>query len=158
MDAAILHEWFRYENGRLYWKKCKAKWIDLKKEAGTINSIGYRTVVFNQKRYAVHRLVYMMHNGYLPKQIDHINGNRADNRIENLREVSNSQNRCNTGLMKSNTSGVKGVCWDKKSNKWSASVQYQNKRVRALFDTLDDAKKFCVAKRGQVHSQYARHG
>ncbi|MCH6546434.1 MAG: HNH endonuclease, partial [Deltaproteobacteria bacterium] len=68
--------------------------------------------------YLVHRTVFYLSHGYLPEQIDHINGIRSDNRIDNLRGANDCTNAYNRGLQSNNTSGVKGVCWYKSRDKW----------------------------------------
>jgi len=92
----------RYENGLLYWKMPAPK-RDLSKPAGHKTRNGYMQFSWgngtDRKRLSVHRVVWIMHNGFEPDTIDHINRNRSDNRIENLRDVSlswNHMNRCDT--------------------------------------------------------------
>ena len=82
----------------------------------------------NKQEYE-HRLVYLWHFGYVPKEIDHINGDKRDNRIENLREANRSQNMRNVKLKRNNTSGAKGVCWSKEKNKWVVRVSVNKKTI-----------------------------
>jgi hypothetical protein len=74
----------------------------------------------------------MMQYGYLPKEIDHINCNKLDNRIENLREVNRTQNRYNINSYKNNTSGIKGVSWKADLRKWQVSVNVDGNRKYSL--------------------------
>ena len=82
--------------------------------AGTL-SAGYCAINVDGNSYKRSRLVWLYHNGYFPEHnIDHINRNRWNDKIENLREVTQQCNLRNCGNLKNNTSGVKGVYWDKK--------------------------------------------
>jgi len=63
-------------------------------------------------------LIFLYHHGYLPKFVDHIDGNKKNNRIENLREATKSQNAMNQKVSTRNTSGIKGVMWHKRDKKW----------------------------------------
>lgn len=91
-----------------------------------------------------HRVVWFMHNGWVPEwptnQIDHINGERSDNRIENLRVLTSQENSRNVGLAVNNRSGFRGVCWNKKSGKWQAQIRVGRKTTYlGIFDILSDA-------------------
>ncbi len=119
---------FNYDpvNGKLYWSdfalsESKRR---LKKDGG-LGSLarGYLDLRVDRKLYKVHRLIWFIHYGEWPKnQIDHINGITTDNRICNLRDVTNQENQKNRGLGKNNTSGFLGVHKSKNSGKWFASV------------------------------------
>lgn len=119
----IACEIFEYnsESGLLSWKIKNGNRGLKGRTAGHVMNNGYRSVSINGRPYLVHRLVWLIHNGYVPENdIDHINRIRSDNRIENLREVSRMCNARNTCNFKHNTSGVKGVYWDKSKNKWKS--------------------------------------
>lgn len=90
---------------------------------GSIGSDGYPTVTVNYYSYKVHRIIWLWWYGYFPdNQIDHINRVRNDNRICNLREVTQTHNRINTGLPSNNSSGVKGVNYNKVKGWWVATI------------------------------------
>lgn len=96
--------------------------------AGTLNSHGYLQIRIDRKIHLVHRLVFLYVDGYLPENgVDHKDRNKTNNRRDNLREVSNQCNLRNTGNYCHNTSGVKGVCWEKSRNKWRASIGIDGK-------------------------------
>lgn len=117
------------KDGELFWKVNVGKRIKAGDVAGCLNDKGYVTVCVGGKTYLGHRIVWMLHNGYFPENhIDHINRNRGDNRIENLREVSRTCNMRNSGMRTDNTSGVKGVCWNKKTCKWVAIIKVGGKQ------------------------------
>lgn len=86
----------------------------------------------------LHRLVAEAKHGL---QVDHINRNKLDNRLENLRLVSCRQNMQNRGKQKNNTSGVKGVSWCKRSQKWRAQIMQDGKQNHiGCYSTLEEAK------------------
>ena len=84
-------------------------------EAGYINSEGYYFMMFEYNFYKNHRVIYFLNTGIDPeeKQVDHIDGNRLNNKITNLRLATNAQNQHNRKKSKNNTSGVTGVFWNK---------------------------------------------
>lgn len=129
--------------GQLIWLKNRGTKTCIGKVAGCVSSGGYLKIYVYGKAYAVHRLVWFMHKGYFPtKIIDHIDRNRRNNRIENLREVTRSENAKNVGVTKANTSGVKGVRFNKASNAWFATIRKDNKKIHlGSFKNIDDAKK-----------------
>lgn len=96
---------------------------------GVMNSGGYLATMIGRKRYLVHRLAFLYVYGRWPDcDLDHINMVKTDNRICNLREASNSQNHQNSGLSKANTSGYKGVCFNKARMMWDANIKHNGKR------------------------------
>ena len=120
---------FDYRDGVLYWKITGPKRSKTKR-AGYLDPFsGYDYVRVNKKLRRVHRLIWCMFYGYEPSEIDHINRNRADNRIENLREVSRSENCYNHPLRKDSTSGVRGVSWNKIKNKWRVYINVKKQRL-----------------------------
>lgn len=97
--------------------------------AGGVNPFGHILISIGGKLYMAHRLaIYYIHKYWPENEIDHINRDPSDNRIVNLREVSTSCNLRNTGNFSHNRSGVKGVSWSKKSNKWYATIKNNNKQ------------------------------
>lgn len=107
-------------------------------KSGCSNGNGYLRVTHKKKSYYAHRLAWFFHYGEVPHiQIDHINGNKSDNRIVNLRLATNKENSWNKHKAKSNSkSKILGVSWHKKSKKWQAF--FKNKYL-GLFDVEDDA-------------------
>jgi len=94
------------------------------KVAGVINERGYIKIQIDKKIYRGHRLAWLYIHGKFPALgIDHINGNRADNRIDNLREATDSENKQNKAAQKNNKSGYLGVYWSKTMMKWTARIQ-----------------------------------
>jgi hypothetical protein len=110
--------------------------------AGSPQNKGYIQMYVDKKNYLAHRLAWLYIYGSFPKiQIDHINRIKTDNRIDNLRDVSNSENQHNIGVRSHNQSGVTGVVWDSRSKKWKAQLIYENKRYNiGTFVNVVDAK------------------
>ena len=104
----------------------------------------YKFVHHNKKAYCVHRICMLLAYGECPKnvQIDHINHNRGDNRLCNLRFVTNEENSKNHSANKNNTSGITGVYYNKAKRKFQAYIMlnYRNKYI-GRYDSLDDAAR-----------------
>lgn len=125
--------------------------------AGRITEKGYVRVYVDGSPYAAHRLIWIMHYGESAKEIDHINGIKSDNRIENLRSVTRSQNRMNVGAYSSNKSGVRGVSWSKANKKWIAQIQKDGRKIGiGYFSTIEEAKIAYEAAASKYHGEYAR--
>ena len=143
------------ETGDLIWKVSSSRNIKIEDIAGTIISDGYLQVQINKKRYLVHRIIWLWNYGVFPKnQIDHKNRDAADNRIENLRDATQSENSGNKGRSKSNTSGIKGVYWKKDCKKWRVQIQINGKKVHlGYYVKIEDAelayKKAAIEKLGE---------
>jgi hypothetical protein len=130
--------------------------------AGTINKVnGYRYIHLNGSKRTAHRLVWIFHHGPIGKglQVDHINGVRGDNRIENLRLATQSENTCNSKLTSRNTSGFKGVCWDKKRCMWFVRVSVFGKpRGFGYYENLELAALVASEAREKYHKEFCNHG
>jgi hypothetical protein len=155
----LIDQCFEYRDGLLYWKGVshpnKMRWID--KPAGSIHKTGYRHITWMGKIHKAHRLIFMLHHGYLPPEVDHINGDRQDNRIENLRTANRSENQCNRPALASNTSGHPGVSWHKKSKAWCVRVMKNGKIVvQQYFKDLELAGLFAAEARSLYHGAYAK--
>jgi len=97
-------------------------------EAGVFNDNGYVVIRVDKRLYAGHRLAWFYEFGEWPEeQIDHIDGNRGNNKIHNLRKASNKENSRNTALKSSNSSGYKGVSRCNRSGLWYASIKINGK-------------------------------
>lgn len=141
---------FVYENGRLYWRKNG-------KLAGYVTPQGYVRVGHNYGSTFAHRLIFVMHHGYLPEFIDHIDGNRLNNRIENLRAATRSQNQHNAKLRKDSVTGLKNVT--RHRNKWQVRIRLDNRLVHiGVFYDLEIAKFVASEYRDKYHGEFARHG
>lgn len=114
------------ETGLFTWVNPTVNNCKVGSEAGTSLN-GYRRIMVNGRIYMAHRLAWLYVHGYTPEhEIDHINGNRSDNRICNLRLATHKQNMENTRLQMNNTSGHRGVTWDRNRQKWIARINHFN--------------------------------
>ena len=142
-----LHKILNYnpENGLFTSRVKKSRRLFVGRTVGHISksSGGYVVIRINGKNYYAHRLAWLYVHGYMPENfIDHIDRDRANNRIKNLREVSASCNTINSKLNSNNTSGIKGVRFNKKSCKWEASIKINRKEeYLGSFDNKDDAAR-----------------
>jgi hypothetical protein len=158
MNKILLNEHFEYNNGLLYWKKMPKKCRNLiGKEAGSVAKDGYKTFGFMGKNLLVHRAIFMIHHGYLPKCLDHIDGNRLNNQIDNLREVTSQQNCFNRKKPITNTSGVKGVTWHKKLKKWQVHLMINRKtKYFGVYADIELARLVSETMRSKFHGEYAK--
>lgn len=109
--------------------------------AGCIYNTGYRVIVINRERYLAHRLAWLYVHGYMPEpEIDHRNGNRDDNRLANLRQVSRTCNARNCKIPVNNRTGVKGVSFYRDGGPWRATIGVGRKMIHlGIFERMDDA-------------------
>lgn len=144
-DIAI--DYLTYDGVNVLWKKKikKSKYYpgDV---AGTIDFQGYIRVAIFRKPVMAHRFAWEFINGPIPDgmQVDHINHNRSDNRIENLRLVTHHENSVNIKMPKNNTSGHIGVHYNKNRGTWQASIGGRNKETHehlGCFHNREDAIK-----------------
>ena len=164
LTRALLNERYWYDEvlGELRYKvrSSPASRVQVNEVAGTINSSGYRVVCVNGKQHRVHRLIWMMLVGEIPAgyQIDHIDGNRANNHISNLRLATRVENGRNAKKRCDNTSGTKGVSFDKLSGKWRVQIRKDGKNTSALFETKDEALGYVRQARELLHEDFTNHG
>lgn len=116
------------------------------KKAGWMNNGGYVMVRMDDNQYLAHRVIWLLTYGELPPhpkfEIDHINGDRSDNKITNLRIVDHAGNQRNSGRAVNNTSGFRGVRWDKTRGKWRAEIKINQKGILlGRFETIEEAKE-----------------
>jgi len=157
LSLELLNELFYYKDGNLYRKKSTQKNVIVGSKVGTINTLGYLAISIKGKTYLVHRLIYWLSHGYLPKYIDHIDGNRANNLLENLREATNQENLFNQKLRKNSRSGIKNVRWDARLKKWSVrfTVNYKAKHI-GVYSSLEKAIQVAEETRIKLHRDFAR--
>jgi hypothetical protein len=126
-------------------------------EAGSEKN-GYRYIRLLGVKYASHRLAWFYTYGAWPAgQLDHINGNTLDNRIENLRPVTHAQNMLNKKLYRNNTSGRKGVSFHKATGKFQARIYRDKSCVNlGLYERVEDAAEAYRRAAKQLHGEFAR--
>lgn len=157
----------RYDKflGKLYWKTDRKCGIKAGVECGYLsikrkNKGGpYRQIHINKHMYSVHRLIYLIEHGHSPKSIiDHENRDTTDNRIENLRDVTNLENSKNTKLNNRNSSGTSGVVFKKREQKWEARISHRGKRIHlGIFNKKEDAVK-CRKQAEIKYGYHTNHG
>lgn len=129
------------------------------KIAGSLDSSGYLQTKINKKLYLNHRIIFLMFHGYLPELLDHINGDKTDNRIENLRAATTCQNQHNKKARKHTSSGCKNVCWHKASKKWNVYLDVNKERkFLGSYKDLELADLVAQEARSKFHKEYANHG
>lgn len=108
--------------------------------------------------YYVHRLIYSWHNDYLPQnmEVDHIDMDKSNNSIENLRMATRSQNRFNIGLRMDSTTKMKGISL--KRNLWMARIRVNGKRYEKSSKNLNVVKEWLYMMREEKHMKFANHG
>lgn len=154
INYAELKLMFDYKDGQII-AKSNSKSRKYGDVVGSLNSNGYLVASVKSKIYRVHRLIFMWHYGFMPEQVDHINGIRSDNRIENLRQVTATQNNQNRKAM--SKSGFKGVHWHKQSKKWVASICINRKSVHlGSFINKKDAAQVATEARSKLHGEFAK--
>lgn len=160
LTQEIVRELLDYDpdTGILTWKERDVKWFSASGkntalgnsvrwnsrysgiQIKTMDSKGYLYVRVFKKHYLAHRIVWLWENGCIPNQIDHINGNKTDNRYINLRNIDNQENSKNRAIGINNKSGVIGIGFHKVSNKWRAEIMNNKKYVYlGLFETKEEA-------------------
>jgi hypothetical protein len=150
---------FDYKDGVLFWKTTPSRKIPIGSKAGTITAKGYIRIKINGRLYYAHRLVYLLETGTYPKQLDHVNGDKSDNRIKNLRECDVSQNNLNRKKPRNNSSGIKGISWHAISKKWMVSLQIAGEqKYFGLYKDIDQAKSVIEAMRHKYHGDFTNHG
>lgn len=157
-----VQELFEYRDGDLHWKprtlsRNRPSVLNGEK-VGCPNGSGYLTMVHDKRKYYLHQLVFLMHHGHIPSNIDHIDGNGSNNRIENLRLATVSENMYNTKINTKNTSGFKGVHFNKQKQKWQAKLWVRGEQIARVFQSKELAVEFMELFREMAHGQFANHG
>jgi len=176
----VLRDLLHYEpdTGKLFWKKrSQSMFEDSEKSAvhkcriwnsryafkeafTALSSFGYlRGSIFN-RHYVAHRVIWAIHTEKWPDhEIDHINGNRSDNRIKNLRAVTRSENQKNVKRPENNTSGIIGVSWHSRTRTWRARIGLGGKsKTIGYFLSIEDARlaRKAAEKKHGFHENHGR--
>lgn len=143
-NDCLIKEYLGYDkkSGFVFWKKSRGNKLKIGSVAGSLHRTGYLSLEFLGKPYMVHRVSWLLNYGCWPNgQIDHINGIRTDNRIDNLRDVSPRENSKN--CKKHRNGNAPGACFDKSQNNYISSI-YVNKKQYYLgrFKKKEDAAEY----------------
>lgn len=164
LTQEYVREAFDYVDGALFWKERPVHHFKRDRDQKTFNTRyahkragclekkeGYWWVSIADRHTALHRVVFLWHHGYLPELTDHIDGDRANNRIENLRAANIAQNSWNMKRPVCNTSGCKGVLWVRRDRKWLACIVVSKQRIQlGYFDDFEPA----VLARKEAEKKY----
>lgn len=158
MDQKQVKNIFHYDSekgGLIY----KVQPFQSKSKAGQLVGSKCRGRLFvrvNKKLYAVHRLVFLFHRGFWPEQVDHIDGNGLNNKIENLRAATNAENQRNKPKLKHNKSGFKGIHFCKQTKSWRVQITFERKRIcGGRFSTKKEAAKKYNQLAKKYHNEFA---
>ena len=145
---------FNLETGIVTNRIKTAKRTRVGEEAGSLGQKGYRQICISGRVYKTARVIWFYANGEWPATIDHINHERSDNRLCNLRSVTNAENCRNQSNASNNTSGVSGVSWHKAASKWQAQIMGNGKAIHlGLFNNMADA----ITARSNAKVEYGFH-
>lgn len=138
---------FVYVDGDLVWIDSPDSLVPAFSIAGTLRDDGYIGIFIKGTYYFAHRIIWEMHNDNIPEGlvVDHIDGNRSNNCIANLRVCTFQQNHFNRGRQSNNKSGFKGVSWHKQKAKWVAQIKIKgkNKFLGFYHDPEKAYEKYC---------------
>ena len=155
IDCQAVRKFFNYENGVLKWR--------IKKGRANIGDVawkscnGYKMFTLNGKTYQEHRLIWAWHYDDVPNEIDHINGDFLDNRIENLRPSTHQQNMLNRKTPSHNKTGVKGVYMTR--GKYRSQITSNGKTFHlGSFPNLNEARIAVETARKKFHKEFANNG
>ena len=143
----LIKELFIYRDGRLFRKVDRGNQKKGTRAGALTGDKNYWKIWINGKGYYEHQLVWLYHKGYLPKQLDHKDYDGLNNRIENLREATTSQNMANAPKKKNNSTGFKGVHFNKKKKKYYGRIMVnrENKHLGWFCDPIEAAKAYNTA-------------
>lgn len=157
LTAERLRELLSYDcdTGEFRWRKSTTNSVRVGAAAGRSGPKGYRLIKIDCRTWLAHRLAWLYVHGRWPaSQIDHINGDKADNRLANLREATAAENQHNKFRAQANnrTSGLLGVCWHKRDRRWVAQIKVGGKvRHIGLFATPEAAHDAYLKAKAELH-------
>jgi hypothetical protein len=147
---------YNLDTGVFTWRERIANCVRVGTVAGSSHGKGYWRLCLFGKNYLAHRLAWLYVYGYMPKFIDHINGLKNDNRLQNLRACSHSENLRNRGRQSNNKSGYKGVSWNNSKRKWIAQIMVDKKLVHiGYFQNSIQAANAYILAAIKHHGEFA---
>jgi hypothetical protein len=156
----VIKEFLSYdvETGEFYRAKTTSFNAQKGMKAGYPDARGYVRICIKNKKYLAHRLAWVYMTGEDPGnlEVDHINRNKSDNRFENLRLVSDCANSINCGMRNNNTSGFRGVYWDKQMKKWASQIRHKGRKISLGYHkNIEDARDAYDKAALEIHGEYA---
>lgn len=144
------------ETGQFVWA-AKRKKHAAGSVAGSFSSKGYWRIKLDSVEYAAHRLAWLYVFGFFPAfELDHINQNKTDNRIGNLREASRAQNQANISHYRTNTTGARGVTWHKSAKAYQAGIKKHGRSFHlGLFKTVAEASEAYIRASKEIHGEFS---
>ncbi len=170
LTQELVRRLFEYRDGELYWKTRPrsdfktdgrhANWNHRYSQKKAGSAAGkYINVSIKKRRYLAHKLIFLWHHGFVPKIVDHINGGCHDNKIQNLRAATATQNLLNAKRAKHNTSGTKNVVWSTQKNKWQVKIGMNRKtKSFGFYEDVDLAALVAYEVRQLYCGSFANHG
>ena len=158
---AIDHDYvlsaFDYQDGNLIRKTGRVN--EIGQIAGCVHKgKGYIHVKIKAKAFKAHRLVFLYHHGYLPECVDHIDGDKTNNKIENLRAATKEENCRNQKIRSTNKSGYKGVKWVEHCKKWQVEVCKNYKQLRfGMYEDLELAGLVAIEATELIHGRFSAY-
>lgn len=159
LTAARLRSVLHYDpkTGKFTWIARTARCIKIGDEAGSLNGEGYVQIQVDKVSWAGHRLAWFYMRGRIPRQVDHENLIRSDNKFSNLRPATGSQNTTNQAKRENTSSRFKGVTWNKRRGKWQAGIKVRGRSIHlGLFDDERPAHDAYVAAARKYFGNFAR--
>ena len=157
LNQKLFRQLFDYRDGELYWKVHQGS-----QTPGSIVgcSNGIRKVcLINKTQHYLHRVIYCWHYGEFVGQVDHIDGNPLNNKIENLRLATSTQNNHNRRINRNSSSKVKNVYWNKQASKWGVLISgvFNKRKFFGYYADKELAELVAIEARNKYHNQFARH-
>jgi hypothetical protein len=153
----------RYEpdTGKFFWLVARPRKTRAGDPAGHLNKKGYIEIRYDHTTYQAHRIAWYLHTGQDPHPLglDHINGDRDDNRISNLRLATPAQNAKNMRKRENTTSVYKGVHWYARKSKWRAQIKAEGRNIHLGYydNELEAHLAYCKAA-AVLHGDFANFG
>jgi len=156
-NKEYLQSIFEYHDGQLFQKNSRGA-SKKGKKVGWLEKSGYFSTNVDNVRYRLHRLIYQYHLGFCPEFLDHIDCNKTNNKIENLRPATIFENNRNRKVTTKNKSGLKGAFWDKQHKKWKSSIKINNKSIHlGHFENSLDAHLAYKKESLKIHGEFANY-
>lgn len=160
IEYAKEHLNFNFETGEIKWVKYPKRYNKINKPiyAGRKHYSGYIIITLMNKPYMAHRLIWAVYNNEWPHGcLDHIDGNKSNNSINNLRMATRNQNAYNSKVKSSSSSGYKNVQWDSETQKWRVRVRVDGKRYHiGRFQDVNEARLAANDFMIKNHKEFAR--